>query len=285
MKFSVSSYSFSSLLRKKEHTQADCIRLAAEMGFDAIEFASLDVPEGMTPEAYISKLCETAQENHIIISAFMFHLDFLTNNYDEELAHGKKLIDYAKLLGVSLVRHDVAPARSPLPFSASLPVFARACRALADYAAEKGIINTVENHGYYLQKSERLEKLYEAVDHPNFGLLVDFGNFLCDDDNPPTAVSRLAPYARLAHAKDFFVKPASAPYPGRNYTLRSNSGKYLRPTIIGNGDVDVYHCLAAMKSREYTGYVTVEFEGMEDCLEAITLGRENLEKYCEDLQL
>ena len=31
----------------------------------------------------------------------------------------------------------------------------------------------VENHGYFAQDSDRVEKLINAVDHPNFGLLLD----------------------------------------------------------------------------------------------------------------
>ena len=68
----------------------------------------------------------------------------------------------------------------------------------------------VENHGFYVQDSERVEKLYAAVDNKNFGLLTDMGNFLCADEDPASAFARVAPYAYYVHAKDFIVKPFKA---------------------------------------------------------------------------
>ncbi len=283
MKISVSTYSFEQKIRRQEIGQTDCIRLAAEGGFDAIEFSGLMPPDGMDEESFASLIREKTEEQNIPLSAYMIHLDFLSNPFDEMLAEGKRQIDLAARMGAPLIRHDVAPGRSSMPFSKALPVLARACHALSDYAAEKGIRNAVENHGWYLQRAERLERLYEAVDHPNFGLLIDMGNFLCDDDSTVHAVSRLAPYALHVHAKDFYVKPASAPYPGASYNLTSNSGAYLRPTIIGAGDVNVYHCLAALAKQGYKGYIAVEFEGMENCEDSIRMGKETLLRYADAL--
>jgi hypothetical protein len=42
----------------------------------------------------------------------------------------------------------------------------------------------VENHGFFCQDSERVEKLITQVGKENFGALVDIGNFLCVDESP-----------------------------------------------------------------------------------------------------
>ncbi len=283
MKLSVCTYSFQKGIRENKITQMDTLYLAKELGFDAIEISGLRTPEGMTDAEYAKALRAEAERVGIEIPAYLIHLDFLQNDFEEELEKGKGHIDIAEILGASLIRHDVVNGRETMPFKKALPILADACRKMAEYGKEKGIRCCVENHGYYLQRAERLEKLYEAVDHENFGLLVDMGNFLCDDDVPPLAVSRLAPYACHVHAKDFFVKPASAPCPGASYNLISNAGCRLRPTIVGNGDADVYHCLAALKQRGYDGYVAVEFEGMEDYITAIAMGKANLELYFSQL--
>jgi sugar phosphate isomerase/epimerase len=135
----------------------------------------------------------------------------------------------------------------------------------------------VENHGFFVQDSDRCAALMEAVNHPNFGALVDIGNFLCADDDPVRAVTRMAPYAFHVHAKDFHRKPGSED-PGRGWG-RSRGGNLYRGAIIGHGNVDVPGCLAALKSAGYDGFVSIEFEGMEDNCLGLEIGLENLRRY------
>ncbi len=279
MQYSVSTYSFSQLLQSGEYKQHECITLAKEMGFDAIEFTDLIVPEGSSVEEYAALCRKTAEEAGIPIIGYLFHADFLTNEFDGELTRTKEKIDIGALLGARFVRHDICPGRCDIPFSKALPTLTRALRALCDYSASKGMQSLVENHGFYCQRAERMERLYEATAHENFRLLIDMGNFLCDDDEPACAVSRLAPFAGHVHAKDFFVKPASSPNPGWGYFLTSNGGRPLRPTIIGHGDADIYACLKALTGRGYDGYITVEFEGIEACKKAVETGLQNLKNY------
>ena len=110
------------------------------------------------------------------------------------------------------------------------------CRAVTEYAAEKGIKTMVENHGFFCQDSERVEKLICGVNHVNFGVLVDIGNFLCVDENPCDAIGRLMPYAFHVHAKDFHVKSGLEPNPGTGW-FTSRGGNFLRGAIIGHGNV------------------------------------------------
>ena len=103
-----------------------------------------------------------------------------------------------------------------------MPILAKGCRAVTEFGAELGVATTVENHGFFAQDSDRCEQLMKAVGHKNFGSLVDFGNFLCADENPVAAVTRMAPYAKHCHAKDFHIKAASEADPGRG-------GAYILP--------------------------------------------------------
>lgn len=68
--------------------------------------------------------------------------------------------------------------------------------------------------GFFAQDSDRIEKLVTGVANPNFGLLVDIGNFACADDPSDKAVGRVAKYAKHVHAKDFHIKSGSEPTPG-----------------------------------------------------------------------
>jgi sugar phosphate isomerase/epimerase len=184
------------------------------------------------------------------------------------------------------MRHDAtggfpAGQKGPKGFDDAVPVLAQGCRAVTEFAAEQGIKTMVENHGFFCQDSARVEKLANAVNHPNFGILIDMGNFLCADEDPAEAVGRLMPYAVHCHAKDFHVKPGTAPNPGQGW-FQSRAGNYLRGSIIGHGDVPVTQCLRLMKKGGYDGVLSIEFEGMEDPLQGIAVGLENLQRFVKE---
>lgn len=289
MKLSVSSYSFSRLFTQGM-TQMDCIARAKEMGFDAIEFAELLAPEGMTREEYASRLGEEARRVGLEVSNFAVGADLLRGNEDDRLAEVnrlKGLVDCAVLLGAPCMRHDVTSGfpqekTGARGFDDALPVLADACRRVTAYAQEKGVRTLVENHGLFCQDSERVEKLVNAVNHPNYGWLVDMGNFLCVDENPATAVGRAAPYASYVHAKDFHVKSGREFPPGEGY-FRSRGGNYLRGAIIGHGQVPVNQCLSVLKNSGFDGTIAIEFEGMEDPLLGIRVGLDNLRRILKAL--
>ena len=48
----------------------------------------------------------------------------------------------------------------------------KGCRGVTEYAAGKGVRTMVENHGHFVQDSDRCEVLMRTVNHPNFGALV-----------------------------------------------------------------------------------------------------------------
>ena len=85
----------------------------------------------------------------------------------------------------------------------------------------------VENHGQFCQIPAGVEQLVNTVAHPNFGLLVDVGNFLCADEDPVTAVGRGAPYAFHVHIKDFLYKSGQEDDPGEGF-FSTRSGAFLR---------------------------------------------------------
>lgn len=286
MKVSVSSYSFSRLIGNGTLTQLGCIAKAKEMGFDAIEIVDIIPHDGSSKKEYAQQLAQEARRVGLPISSFTFGADFIhgsQGNFEEEIKRVKGMIDLAEILGTKMVRHDATRGysygeRGYRGFEQVLPLLARACKEVTLYAESKGIRTTVENHGLFCQDSDRVEKLVNTVAHPNFGLLVDMGNFLCVDEDPVHAVSRVAPYAFYAHTKDFLVKSGREANPGAGF-FKSRGGNYLRGMIIGHGDVPVQQCISILKSVGYDGYIAIEFEGMEEPLRGIAIGLENLKQY------
>ena len=292
MKFSVSSYSYFKLVMSGELDSLGIIEKTKELGFDAIEFVDFvdfRMPEEERP-AVAEKLRAKAEALGLEISCLTIGADFINGSdgdFDAEVERIKRFVDIGHILGVKRMRHDATvgyPRDSGkyVAFDTLLPRLAEGCRAIAEYAEQYGITTMIENHGFYAQDSDRVEKLWSAVNHPNFKLLGDMGNFLCADENPAEAFTRVAPYLGYVHAKDFIVKPFDACDPGEG-AFRSRGGNFLRGTIVGHGQVPVKHCLYLAKAAGYDGYVSIEFEGMEPTVEALRIGLANLKRYAAEI--
>ncbi len=286
MKTCVSSYSFSQYMQRSGANQLDLIVLAKEMGFDAIEMTDLDAPDGMTKQEFASLLREESERLSLPIVNYTIGADLLNApDLDAEVERLCDQVLVAEALGAFGMRHDATGGyrnnfRRYKTFDSALPTLADGCRRVTEFAAGHGIATMVENHGQFCQESARVEKLVGAVDHSNFGLLVDVGNFLCADEPSVSAVARVAPFARHVHVKDFHVKSGSEPDPGRGF-FGTRAGNYLRGAILGHGDVPVYQCLRILNAHGYDGYVSIEFEGMEENLPALEIGLENLKRFIE----
>lgn len=266
-------------------SQSDTISLAKEIGFDAVEFADILNEPGTDKNDYARKLKEECDRLNMPVLVLAVSADLLygsDGDIEKEIAKARSHVDLAEILGAKMMRHDVCWQIKPgdlrfRGYKTALPRLAYACREITGYGREKGIKTMVENHGFFFQDVDRVEALLEDVDDQNFGLLADMGNFLCADQDPCYAIGRLAPYIFHVHAKDFGVISGSssdgsmAAKSGNAYII-TRSGNYLKPTIIGHGDVPATQCLTILKANGYSGDITVEFEGMEDTTEALKAG-------------
>ncbi len=286
MKIGVSSYSYSRLVRDGVMKQIDVIAQAKEQGFDVLEFSTIAVPEGKSLESFATELRQEADRIGMPIANYTIGADFLNGSggdLEAEIERVKQEVRIASILGAPGMRHDATRGFPPdhkggSSFDDAIPRLAKGCRAVTEFAADLGIRTMVENHGYFCQDSERLEKLASAVAHPNFGILVDMGNFICVDEDPGLAIGRLMPCAFHVHAKDFHLKRGSSPHPGRGWNV-SRGGNFWRGAIIGHGDVPIVQCLRVMQRTGYDGVLSIEFEGMEDVLLGIEIGQENLRRF------
>mgnify|MGYP006290716087 CR=1 FL=1 len=289
MKIGVSSYSFSKLVKEGQVNQLELIQKAKDMGFDIMEFSTLAVPEGESKLSFASKLREECERVGIEVGNYTIGADFLRGSggdWKKEVERLKKELRIAKELGAPGMRHDATRGfpenwKGAKGFGNALPILTNGCCAVTEFAQGLGIKTMVENHGFFFQDSDRVEMLINAVDHSNFGALIDMGNFLCVDEDPGKAMGKLMPYAFHVHAKDFHIKSGNLPDPGFGW-LKTRGGNYLRGAIIGHGDVEILRCLKVMKKSEYQGVISIEFEGLEAPLEAIAIGLENL-KYMINL--
>ncbi len=290
MQIGVSSYSYSKLVKSGQLSQIEVPRKAKEMGFDVLEFSTIHVPDSIDLEDFAHQLKEECERQDMAVTNYTISADFLrgsNGDLEAEIERVKGEVRVAGILGSSGMRHDASSGFPPdhqgaRSFDDALPILAEGCRAVTEYAAEHGIKTMVENHGHFCQDSVRVEKLVNAVDHQNFGVLLDMGNFICVDEDPGIATGRLMPYAFHVHAKDFHLKDGTHPWPGSGWAL-TRGGNYRRGAIIGHGDVPIIQCLRIMKKAEFDGVLSIEFEGIEDVLMGIEHGHANLRRFVAEV--
>lgn len=286
MKIGLTSYSMNNYIQGGLMSITEVMRFAKEKGAEHIEL----VPFGFTlhndktgefNEPLIKAIVDTSKEIDLPLSNYAVLGDLLKFDLDERRAEVERLkrhIDVAAKLGLKTMRHDISSFRRPLEsntpiaFEREFPIAVETCRELADYASQYGITTLVENHGFFVNGSDRVIRLIEEVGRDNFGLLLDTGNFICVDENTVVAVKKCASIAKMVHLKDFYIRKADR-LTGNGGLFRcdsgcwfsSNSGEYmLRGSILAQGDLDVWTTLKLIRESGYDGYVSVEFEGMED---------------------
>ncbi|UQZ36897.1 sugar phosphate isomerase/epimerase [Paenibacillus sp. PK3_47] len=283
MKLGVSTYSLYKAIQAGEMSVLDVIEWTASAGGEHVEI----VPVGYNlyeQEGLAEQIRSKAEAYGIELSNYAVRGNLITDSEESfraEIERLKREVDMAVRLGVKLVRHDAAthPDISVQHYLAQLPRLADGCREIADYAAGFGITTSIENHGTFLQSSDRVLGLVTTVGRDNFRTTLDVGNFVCVDEDPLAAVKKNAPYASMVHYKDFYIRPEGRGLGGSWF--RSTAGRYLLGAVAGYGDLELEEITGVIKNSGYNGYVSIEFEGLEECRSATRLAMDNVRRLWE----
>ena len=291
MKKGISSYCLSPAM-KKGASIYEVIDFAKSIGCEHIEFVPFHTPfvvesENRIDEAYIDSVRKKCLDVGLDISTYSVNADLISEDPDvrrSEIARVKLHIDAAERLGLKWMRHDIASFRRPFSsntpenFEKEFPLMLDGIRTLYEYADKKGIATTLENHGFFCNGADRLIRLITASGCPNLKMTMDVGNFACVDDDPVAAVKKCLPYAAIIHFKDFYVRDKKR-LPGQTEMFNCNngswfetlSGKMLRGSILGQGDLEIPTIVELIKQSNFDGYLSLEFEGMEECHQGTTI--------------
>lgn len=289
MRTCVSLYSYWKPVRLGQMDNYEAIDRIKALGIDAVELLMLDdaVPAGETMQSYAKKLYEHAHKIGLEVPILSMDSKLYCADPERELKYLCSMIDVAHECSIPMMRFDVAYKflgnEAVKNYKTVIKAVTPYIRRLADYAEGKGVKVVSENHGRIIQDSYRIEELITTVDHPNYGYLCDIGNFGGVDEDCACAVSRLLPYICFIHAKDALERDGMSYDPGRGFG-RTRGGKFRRATVFGQGVVPVYQILKSLKAFGYEGYISLEYEGMEETIEAMEIGAENLKRMLLDIE-
>jgi sugar phosphate isomerase/epimerase len=183
------------------------------------------------------------------------------SNVPKHVAEQKKMLADA---GVTLMSYGVVPfdsneskARELFEFAKNMDMKALSADPAKDKAtfdlldklvAEYDVAIAIHNHG----PGARYDKISDVWDqikdrHPKVGACVDTGHYLRSDEDPVAAIEKFGKRVFSVHLKD--VK-----------TIATNGKREKKFTIIGEGDLDIFGCLKALKALKYDNILAIEYE-------------------------
>lgn len=283
MKFGISTYSLHKAYVSGELTLEGVIETIAELGAEHVEIVPIGYDLVNQPEL-IDVIKNTAIRVGLELSNYAIPANFSDLDdvaFTVELERVKREVEVCAKLGIKTMRHDIAKSldTSIEHFLQELPKLIEACRQIAEHAQQFNIITSIENHGFYVQHSDRVQAIVKGVNLPNFKTTLDVGNFLCVDEQPEIAVAKNISLASMVHFKDFYIRPDHLLL-GEGW-FKSSGGKWLRGAILGQGDIHIPSVIKIIKESDYSGYISLEFEGMEECKQATKIGLEYLRRTWE----
>jgi sugar phosphate isomerase/epimerase len=238
-----------------------------------LEIAAMDGEYYLENDGVVRDTAAHASDIGVPIVNYLVSGDLRTAE-DKEIDRLRRQLDVAHRFGARVFRHDVAPwawrEQDPGEFESTFAQVVEGCRAVADHAAELGIVSTIENHGFFMNGSDRLARLVHAVDRPNFRVTLDLGNGLCVGEVPGKTAAGLIDIAAAVGVKDFHIRRSAG-----DGWLETLAGDYLLGTIAGHGDLDLAGLLALVSTKPELP-VSLEFEGLESTPDAIERSLNNI---------
>ena len=288
MKIGLSSYSFRPMLANGSLNIETLFDWLEQHGAEHLEIATLSFAEPGTEagydlsvdEAVLKRLEAAVARTGIPISGLCLGAHFIGDPSDRraQIDLVKRHVALCNRFGAGFLRHDVVSwalrQTDTAEFERAFPVIVEGCREIAEFGAAHGVVTSVEDHGFFVNGAERLLRLHNAVDHENFKLTVDVGNFLCVDDNPYVSTRRTLPFASFVHVKDFYMRRAE-PGPG---WLKTAGGEFIRGSVFGYGDLDAKALLESVVASGFDGFLSLEYEGAEPTLFGCEVGLGNIRR-------
>jgi sugar phosphate isomerase/epimerase len=234
-----------------------CIDVAADMGFDAVEILQQQL-EVQSP-GHLQRLKQRAHKHGLDLNGLSTHQTFMSPNKSERQKNVKLVesqIEMAYALGIPTMRvntgrwgttknfDDLMKNKGIEPnlpghtddegFGWVIDGYGQCLKT-----AEKcGVTLGLENHWGLGRTPEGVVRIVTALNSPWLRVTLDTGNFL---EDPYEKLEKIAPFACLVQTKTYYGG-------GIWYTL----------------DLDYDRIAALLHKHDYRGYLSLEFEGMED---------------------
>ena len=267
----VSTYSFWRFRDDSRLPIEQCIDLAAEMGFDAVEILHVQMED--ESNGALQRIKQRAFRHGLGLCGLSTHQTFVSPDAEvrrKNVEHTLRCIDLAYRLGIPAIRvntgrwgttksfdelmknRGIEPRLEGYTDEDGFGWVIESLEQCLPRAEECGVVLGLENHWGLGRTAAGVLRVVDSLDSPWLRATLDTGNFL---DDAYEQMEQLAPHAALVQAKTYYGG-------GTWYTL----------------DLDYDRIAAILRKADYRGYVSLEFEGQEDYRTAVPKSLELLRK-------
>jgi sugar phosphate isomerase/epimerase len=278
MKLGVSMYSYLRAVKDGRLDIAKFIHEAKRIGVDGVELLDFFYKD---VEAERATALQALSDTGLKCGVFSVAQNFAKPTQEERDEQAKKVffgVDEALHFDAKTVRVFAGDVAEGITFDQARAWIIDGLTQVANYAYDRNIRLALENHGKLAGRSDQVKGIIDEVrdrcGHDALGANPDTGNFQLVGQASHEAIQEVAPYAYMVHFKDFKLKPEG----WDGYTFKALDGTEFVGSVIGEGDVDLPACVAALKANGFDGWLNLEYEGEGDPIVDVEKSFRNTER-------
>ena len=245
LKTAICAYSFRKALAAGSLSYLDLVDMAVEHGIDGIDSTVYWFPrEDLS--AFLTAFRRKAYLAAVELPSIAIRTDLCrpdTRAQDREVAWLQHWVDVSHELGSSHIRVFGGHVPEGSSEDEAAKWVTEILKRAGDYAADKGVVLGLENHGGITSRAERIIQIVQATDHPNVGINLDTGNF------------RSEPYQQIEMCLP--------------YAVNSQFKVHLRDEQGNHEPSDWDRIVGMFAAAGYRGYMALEYEAPEDPFTAV----------------
>ncbi len=243
LRSAICAYSFRQELKSGAMTYDDLVRMAVDLDVDGLDLTVYWFPN--TSDGFLLPLRNFAYRNGVEIYSISVRTNMCRPTPElraAEVEEVKRWVDVADKLGAGHIRVFGGNVPQGHTEDEAAAWVVEILRRAGDYAAARGVILGLENHGGITLKAERIIDIVRRADSPWIGINLDTGNFRA---RPYEQIEMCLPYAVNAQFK----------------TEMHYEGGRREPS-------DWQRILKLFAGAGYRGYLALEYEGKEPAPQA-----------------
>jgi sugar phosphate isomerase/epimerase len=278
MKLGVSMYSYLRAVKDGRLDIAKFIHEAKRIGVDGVELLDFFYKD---VEVERATALQALSDTGLKCGVFSVAQNFAKPTQEERDDQAKKVffgVDEALHFDAKTVRVFAGDVAEGITFDQARAWIIDGLTQVANYAHDRNVRLALENHGKLAGRSDQVKGMIDEVrdrcGHDALGANPDTGNFQLVGQASHEAIQEVSPYAYMVHFKDFKLKPAG----WDGYTFKALDGTEFVGSVIGEGDVDLPACVAALKANGFDGWLNLEYEGEGDPIVDVEKSYHNTER-------
>lgn len=238
LKSAICAYSYRNELSKKTMSYEDLVRMASDWGVEGLDLTVYWFPS--VEDSFLLPLKRLAYRSGVEIYSISVRTNMVQPTADlqqKELVEMRKWIDAAAKLGAGHIRVFGGNVPKGNTEEQAVEWVVKVLSEAGQYAASRGVILGLENHGGITDKADRIVEIVKKVDSPWVAVNLDTGNFRT---KVYEQISQLVPYAAAVQVKAEVVEDGQR---------KESDWDRVAGMLVKQG---------------YKGYLAVEYEAKED---------------------